>query len=137
MRSKAWRALTRAIDGCSRHRADHRKREWWLRLAMAPPLGKGATLPHGLAWCQSRCRPGTAQFLAVSPSVEIAICACSSSKVRRSAPSGGLGKHSFGRGSRLRHGDCIVNVLTVALANKLARIALAVLVQGRNYDLVS
>jgi len=43
-------------------------------------------------------------------------------------------KHSFGlwltAASRRLHR----NVLTVALANKLARIALTILVQGRNYE---
>ena len=44
-------------------------------------------------------------------------------------------KHSFGRwltAAAARRLHC--NVLTVAPANKLARIALTVLVQGRNYE---
>jgi transposase len=43
-------------------------------------------------------------------------------------------KHSFGRWLTAAARRLHCNVLTVALANKLARIALSVLVQGRNYE---
>ena len=46
----------------------------------------------------------------------------------------GWAKHSFGRWLTAAARRLHCNVLTVALANKLARIALTVLVQGRSYE---
>jgi len=43
-------------------------------------------------------------------------------------------KHSFGPWLTAAAQRMHCNVLTVALANKLARMALTVLVQGRNYE---
>jgi hypothetical protein len=74
--------------------------------------------------------------LAASPSLEIAICACfiQGARAIQLHPTS-WAKHSFGPwlAAAARRLHC--NVLTVALANKLARIALTVLVQGRNYEL--
>ena len=43
-------------------------------------------------------------------------------------------KHSFGAWLTAASRRLHCNVLTVALANKLARIALTVLIEGRNYE---
>ena len=67
---------------------------------------------------------------------ETAICVCSSSKAPAPFCSRAKSweKHSFGpwliAAARRLHR----NILTIALANKLARIALSVLIQGRSYE---
>src|SRR5438270_8026014 len=48
---------------------------------MALPFAKAVILLPGLAWCRGKCRRVIAPSLAASPSAEIAICGCSSSKV--------------------------------------------------------
>jgi hypothetical protein len=97
---------------------------------------KGETLPLGLASCQNGCRPVIARSLAASRSAETAICVCSSSKGARAIllrPKSWT-KYSFGPWLTAAAPRLHRNILTIALANKLARIALTVLVQGRSYE---
>src|SRR5262249_26001557 len=102
---------------------------------MGPPLRKGVILLLGLVWCRSKCRRVIVRSLAASPNAEIGICACCSYKVpapfcfdRR-----GWAKHSFGPWLAAAARRLHRNVLATAFANKLARIALTVLVEGRSY----
>ena len=97
-------------------------------------MRKGVISLHGLVWCRSKCRPVIARFLAASPSAEIAICALFIQGARailfRPAS---WAKHSFGPWLAAAARRLHRNVLATALANKLARIALTILVEGRSY----
>ena len=107
-------ALAHADEGCQQlitvpGSARSSRVPWWPRSAMALPFAKDVTLLPGLAWCRSKCRRVIAPSLAASPSAEIAIYACSSSK----APAPFCSDRQVGqntvldRGSRPQRGDCI------------------------------
>src|SRR5262245_32761775 len=98
---------------------------------------KAATSARGLGWYRNKSRPETEQFSAAYQSEAIAICApCSSrrpgscwSRSGQSIGSARLKSWIEAAKKRLHH-----NVLAVALANKLARIAWSVLAHGRTFE---
>src|SRR5258707_10960063 len=95
---------------------------------------KAATLARGLGWYQNKSRPETEQSSAAYQNEAIAICApCSSRRPgwcwSRSGQNIGSAMGSSRGKKRLHH-----NVLAIALANKLARIAWSVLAHGRAFE---
>src|SRR5262245_31368301 len=99
---------------------------------------KAATSAHGLGWYRNKSRPETEQFSAAYQSEAIAICAPCSSRAAwvvlvKVGPKHweryGLKSWIEAAKKRLHH-----NVLAVALANKLARIAWSVLAHGRTFE---
>ena len=119
------------------HRANHferhggRDRHWRL---YSP---KAATSAPGPDWCPNRSRRETARSSAKSRGAAIALPA-------RSVCAGGMGCAGQGKElgtlraqilDRSRQEALHHNVLAIALANKLARIAWAVLAKGRAFEL--
>src|SRR3974377_1221890 len=101
---------------------------------------KAATSELGSDWCRSRCQPATAQSSAAYQSAAIAICALYSFRrpwvvLVKLGPKQwdryGLKSWIEAAKKRLHH-----NVLAIALANKLARVAWAVLHNGRAFECV-
>ena len=106
-----------------------------LRSAMELPSRKGETLPLGLAWCRNRCRPVIARSLAASKRGNryLRMLFVQGARAILLRPKS-WAKHSFGSWLTAAARRLHRNVLTIALANKLARIALTVLVQERSYE---
>src|SRR5215469_15186717 len=99
---------------------------------------KAATSAPGLGWYPNKSRPETEQSSAAYQNEATAICVPCSSRRPGSCWSGSGQKHweRYGLKSwleaakkRLHH-----NVLAIALANKLARIAWSVLAHGRAFE---
>src|SRR5262247_3492942 len=99
---------------------------------------KAATSARGLGWYRNKSRPETEQSSAAYENEAIAICAPCSSRRPGSCWSGsgqsigsamGLKSWIEAAKKRLHH-----NVLAIALANKLARVAWSVLAHGRTFE---
>jgi hypothetical protein len=101
------------------------------------PSLKGVISPHGSAWSRSKSRPGIARSWARYPSAVIDTCvlfvqaACVVLVKVKPARWEGHGFRFWIEAAkkRLHH-----NVLAIALANKLARIAWIVLARGRSFE---
>src|ERR1700720_762740 len=111
---------------------------WWPRSALETYSPKAATSAPGSDWCPSRSRRETARSSAKSRGAATATCAFCSCRRHGLCWSGSRTGNVTGLKSwieaakrRLHH-----NVLAIALANKLARIAWAVLNKGRAFECV-
>jgi len=151
-----WRRLDERIDGLSGEiEAIARRDAGCERLMSVPGIGpiissamvaaigtgdafsKGRDLPHGWAWSLSRCRLGTARSSARYRSAATATCVSCSSKRKawvvlikpKIWERHGLKPWIEAAKKRL-HPD----VLAIALANKLSRLAWSVLTHGRGFE---
>ena len=102
---------------------------------MALPFAKAVILRPGLAWCRSKCRGGSTILGHITKrgNRHLRMLFIQGARAILLRPAS-WAKHSFGSwlAAAARRLHC--NVLSVALANKLARIAWTVLAQGRRYE---